>query len=168
MTGAMRLKFCLGLAATLIVASLSAQDLPALHEAGEAQGGGQARITDPQVVRSLSLASGYHDLANLYIKKGEMEKAAAEARHILQLDLPAEHEHLVVKSLAIISDKLGEAKRFDLSQSLLDETLRSAEQPLNRVVVLKTKARLYRLAGDDDKAIESFKQALELEGRSIR
>ncbi len=129
---------------------------------GTAQG---QRALDPQVVQLLDRASTYHDLATLYLKRGESELAVAEARKILQLRIPSEHEHLVVKSLVIISDKLGEIRRYDLAQNLLDEAQKSTEQNLNRARLLKAKARLYLFAGDDEKAIDAYRRALDLEGR---
>lgn len=124
--------------------------------------------TDTSVVQVLERAAAHHDLAILYLRKSEPEKAAAEARQILLLKIPSDQEHLVVKSLAIISDKLGEIRRFDLAQALLDEALKACELGGNKARVLKTKARLYLLADDNDKAIESYKRALELEPRPVR
>jgi tetratricopeptide (TPR) repeat protein len=122
----------------------------------------QPRALDPQLERNLRLASDYHELAKLYLKKGEPDKAVAEIRKVLQLRFPDEYEQLVVQSIAYVSDKLGEMRRFEIAQALLDEALKSIEQPGNQAKVFKTKARLFLASGDDDKAIESYKRALEL------
>ena len=127
--------------------------------------GSEQKATDPRVVQLLDRASTHHDLATLYIKRGEADLAAAEARKILQLHIPAEHESLVVMSLVIISDKLGEIRRFDMAQGLLDETLKTTGQNTNRAKIFKAKARLYLFAGDDDKAIDSYRRALDLQGK---
>jgi|WetSurSiteA1Bulk_404760.scaffolds.fasta_scaffold46271_2 tetratricopeptide (TPR) repeat protein len=123
---------------------------------------------DQQLQRKLSLAKGYHDLADLYIKNGELSEAVASERQILQLRLPAEYEKLVVESISIIVEKLAEARAFDLGQSLIDETLKSIQQDANRATILKSRARLYLLAGDNDKALESLRKALDIESRLIR
>jgi tetratricopeptide (TPR) repeat protein len=114
------------------------------------------------------MAEAHHDLAELYIKKGDFDLAVSEARQIIQLRFPADYEGLVAQSLSIITEKLAQAKRFDLGQMLLDEALKAAEINANRARIYANKARLYRLSGDNDRAIESWKRALELEGRPPR
>jgi predicted negative regulator of RcsB-dependent stress response len=126
---------------------------------------GQQRGLEPQIERKLRLAFDYHELAKLYLKKGEADKAVTEIRKVLQLSLPVDYEPMVVQSIAYVSDKLGEIRRFDTAQALLDDTLKSVEQPTNQARVLKTKARLFLASGDDDRAIESWKRALEMEAR---
>ena len=123
---------------------------------------------DQQIQRKLSLAKGYHDLADLYIKNGALSEAVASEQRILQLRLPAEYEKLVVESISIIVEKLAETRAFDLGQSLIDEALKSIQQDANRAAMLKSKARLYMLAGDNDKALESLRKALDIESRLIR
>jgi len=73
-----------------------------------------------------------------------------------------------VESISIIVEKLAEARAFDLGQSLIDETLKSIQQDANRATILKSRARLYLLAGDNDKALESLRKALDIESRLIR
>jgi tetratricopeptide (TPR) repeat protein len=122
---------------------------------------------DPDLAQKLTLAEGHHDLAILYLKKGELDLALAEARDIIQIRFPADYERLVAQSLSIISEKLAEMNRFDLGQMLMDEALKVTEQDANRVRILKNKARLYMLAGDNDRAIESWRRALDLESKRV-
>ena len=138
--------------------------LPSLRAQAQ-EPAGQQKVLDPQIERKLRLAFDYHELAKLYLKKGDADKAVTEIRKVLQLSLPADYEPMVVQSIAYVADKLGEVRKFDLAQTLLDDTLKSVEQPANQARVLKTKARLFLAAGDDDKAIESWKRALEFEAR---
>ena len=116
----------------------------------------------PDAVREkISLAGGHHNLALLLAKKGDADSAAAEARKIIELRLPPEHELRVAKSMTIIAEKLGETRKFDVAQDLLDDALKSLEGPKNRAMLLLAKARLYMQAGDDDKAIELYRKAFE-------
>jgi len=137
---------------------------------GFAQGNNQttaASSADPEVAQKLTLAEGHHDLAILYLKKGELDLAITEARDIIQIRFPADYEGLVAQSLSIISEKLAEMNRFDLGQMLMDEALKVTEQDVNRVRILKNKARLYMLAGDSDRAIENWRRALDLESKRV-
>lgn len=122
------------------------------------------QVRNPELAQKFDLAEAHHDLAELYIKKGELDKAMTEARQIIQLRFPAEFEGLVGQSLSIITDKMAEIHRFDLGQTLLDEALKVTETNSSRAKLLATKARLYRLSGENDRAIESWRRALELEG----
>jgi len=151
--------------ATLVTGLVLVLSIPLSLRSQSREPTGQQRALEPHVERNLRLASDYHDLAKLYLKKGEPDKAVAEIRKVLQLAFPVDYEHLVVQSMAYVSDKLGEMNRFDSAQALLDDTLKSIEQPANQARVLKTKARLFLAAGEDDRAIESWKRALELESR---
>ena len=128
----------------------------------------QAQSLDRELAQKLTLAEGHHDLAMLYLKKGDLDKAVAEAREILQLRFPGEYESLVAQSMSIITEKLAEMRRFDLGQTLLDEALKATEQTSSRAKIFRNKARLYMLAGDNDKAIDFWRRALDLESRRIR
>jgi tetratricopeptide (TPR) repeat protein len=112
-------------------------------------------------------AYGHHDLALLLIKKGEYDQAASEAHKVLQLRLPPEYDRPVSQSVAMIADRLGEARRFDAAQTLLDDALKTLDRSsaTNRASLLFTKARLYLKAGDEDLAIEAYRKALDLDSR---
>src|SRR4030095_683756 len=151
--------------ATLIAGLMVALSIPPIVSSQSRESAVPQRTLEPQLERNPRCASDYHELAKLYIKRGDPDKAVAEIRKVLQLAFPVDYEHLVVQSIAYISDKLGEMRRFDSAQALLDETLKSVEQPANQARVLKTKARLFLASGDEDRAIESWKRAIELETR---
>jgi|MudIll2142460700_1097286.scaffolds.fasta_scaffold42591_1 tetratricopeptide (TPR) repeat protein len=110
-------------------------------------------------------AAYHHDLAVLYLKNGEIEKGLAEARQILKPQIPPELEEAVAMSMSILSDKLASVSRFDQAQALLDETFKVIVQVVNRVRILQLKSRLYLQAGENDKAIETWKRAEELKAR---
>jgi tetratricopeptide (TPR) repeat protein len=128
----------------------------------------QTTPADPQIEQKIVLAEGFHDLAILYVKKGELDKAVDAARQIILLRFPPEYEKAVAQSLSIITEKLAEIKRFDLGLGLLDEALKASELNANRVKILRNKARIYMLAGDNDRAIDSWRRALELESKRSR
>ena len=110
-------------------------------------------------------AAYHHDLAVLYLKNGEIEKGLAEARQILKPQIPPELEEAVAMSMSILTDKLASMSRFDQAQALLDDTFKVIVQIVNRVRILQLKSRLYLQAGENDKAIETWKRAEELKAR---
>ncbi len=110
-------------------------------------------------------AEMHHKMALLYLKNGEVDKGMAEARQIIHPPIPPKFELAVAESMSFITDELAKARRFDLAQALLDEAFKATVQIPPRVSILQTKARIYLAAGDDDKAIEAWKRAKELEGR---
>jgi tetratricopeptide (TPR) repeat protein len=120
-----------------------------------------------EVVSMLLRAEGHHDLAKLYIQGGELEQAISEARRIIQLELPADYEKYVTQSLSILTEELAKLGRFDLVQPLLDEALEKSRLKINQVSLLRIKARHFMSAGENDKAIETWRKALDLESRSI-
>jgi lipopolysaccharide biosynthesis regulator YciM len=128
----------------------------------------QVAPRDPETLQRFIVAEAHHDLAELYIKKGELNNAVIEARKIIQLRFPPEYENLVAQSFSILTEKFAEVQRFDLGQVLLDEAVKAVALNTTRAKLTATKARLYKLAGDDDRAIEAWRRALELEGRRIR
>jgi tetratricopeptide (TPR) repeat protein len=129
---------------------------------------GRAQSADPDFGQKLAMAEGFHDLAILYIKKGDLDNAAASARQIIKLRFPAEEEYRISKSLSIITEKLSEISRFDLAQLLLDEALKITELDANKANLYRTKARMFYKAGQDEKAIDAWRRALDLEARKPR
>lgn len=163
---AARVRRCIRIIGMLVV--LACAPMGAIAQDNDsALSAAQIPSIDPETAQKLTLAEGYHDLAILYIKKGELDKAVAAARGIIQLRFTAEYEKLMAQSISIIAEKLAETRRFDLGQALLDEALKTTEQNINRVKILRNKARLYMLASDNDRAIESWREALQLESRRI-
>lgn len=128
----------------------------------------QSQAANPGLDQKRELAYAYHELAILLIKKGNLDEAMANARQIIQLHFPAEYEYKIAESLSIIAERLSEIRRFDLVQALLDEALKATELDVNKANLFKIKARMFLKAGDDGKAIEAWKRAIELEKRPIR
>jgi tetratricopeptide (TPR) repeat protein len=123
----------------------------------------QNRPVDADVFRIQ--AEMHHDLALHYLKRGDVDKAMAEVRQIIQPVIPPQYEDAVCKSTMIIAEELGSMRRFDLCQNLLDEALKSVAQVSSRVVLFKDKSRLYFLAGETDKALDAMKRAKDLEAQ---
>jgi tetratricopeptide (TPR) repeat protein len=110
-------------------------------------------------------AEMHHNLALHYLEKGDVDKAMAEARQIIQPVIPPLYEDAVCKSTMIIAEELGSMRRFNLCQNLLDEALKAVTQVSSRIILLKDKSRLYFLAGETDKALDAMKRAKDLEAQ---
>ncbi len=123
----------------------------------------QAQNIDAEAFRIQ--AEMHHSLTLHYLKSGDVDKALAEARQIIQPPIPPKLEVAVANSMSIITDQLKDLKRFDIAQTLLDETFKATMQLPVRVMILQNKARLYLLSGENDKAIEVWKRAKDLEAR---
>jgi tetratricopeptide (TPR) repeat protein len=123
---------------------------------------------DAETSRNLAQAEGFHDLAILYMKTGEMEKALEASRQIVHLRFPAAFQKAVAQSLSIITEKFAENRRVELGQALLDEALRSPGLEPIYPRLHRNKARLCMMAGDNDCAIRHWRKALESENRPER
>jgi tetratricopeptide (TPR) repeat protein len=124
---------------------------------------GQAQGVDSQAF--LIRASSQFDLAMLYIKNGEPDKALAEARKIFQSPIPPEWEDDAVKSVELISGEFKQLRRYDLAHLLIDDAFKTLALVPNRVEILMFKSVLYNDAGEKDKAIETYKRAQALKIR---
>jgi tetratricopeptide (TPR) repeat protein len=123
----------------------------------------QSQAIDEETFRIQAYA--HHELALLYLAKGEVEKALVEARAILQSAIPPAYEKAVAESMSKIAGKLKDLRRYDLAQTLLDENLKVTVQIPNRISILRVKAALFLLAGEESKAIDAERRARELEAK---
>lgn len=124
----------------------------------------QASPTDPESVRKLKIASTEHELILVLIQSGSFDKIELEWKKVLDLKLGPQYEGAVAKSLLTIAFKLYEAKQLALAQALLDSSLAGASfSNKNKADILRFKAFLYKESGELEKAIETYKRAIELE-----
>src|SRR5512137_836355 len=99
-------RICALMALTLIcapIAGFSRQSAPATD---------LAQNVDTEAFRIQ--AEMHHSLTLHYLKNGDVDKALAEARQIIQPPIPPKMEVAVANSMSIITDQLKDLKRFDL------------------------------------------------------
>jgi len=134
-----------------------------------AQGSAGVQNLDSEAFRN----EAYSKYANamMYLNNGEPDKAVAVARQITLLNIPPEYEPNVVTSMKNITSKLcldgpagkpKDSRRFDLAQTLLDDTFKVLTENSCRADILMQRAVLYRLAGDDKNAVKFFQLAESL------
>lgn len=143
----------------LLAACLSqAGFLSSLPAYGSAPAG--AQLTEDQM---LSIAETQFEIAKLLIKEGRFDRVLPEMRKILDLNFQGENEQLVAKSSSLIARQLLASRQTALAHELLDETLARMKQSENAAAVLKIKAYLYKSEGKQQKALETFERAAEIE-----
>ena len=125
---------------------------------------GVAQASGEEISQKLAQAEGLHDLAILYMRTREMEKALETSRQIIHLRLPPDYLKNVAASLSIITEKFAENRRFDLGRTVIEEALRAAELEPIYGRLHRSMARLCMRAGDDDCAIQHWRRALEIDG----
>jgi len=115
--------------------------------------------------RTKSMAGSQHEIVMLLIKKGEYEKAAAEAYKIFALKWPDDQEGLLLNELLLLSNQFVSNNQPAISLKLIENTSRGFKQTRSRIAILKEKGYICKKMGQDDKAIDYFRQAKELEGK---
>jgi tetratricopeptide (TPR) repeat protein len=104
----------------------------------------------------------------LLIQKKDYEQSLVEAAKIFDMKWPVDQEPLLLKELKLISDKFLQEKQAPLALRLLESTARMFKTNAGQVYILKEKGYLYKSMNETDKAVECFRQALELEKKAPR
>lgn len=114
---------------------------------------------------NLEIAHALHEIILLHIKKDQFDKVWPAAQALLALRFPPEQELATVKSVYLITEGLYEKGRTDLAHQILDAATRSLSDNANKSKVYLIQARLYKLEGQDEKAIEGYRKSVELKQR---
>jgi tetratricopeptide (TPR) repeat protein len=116
--------------------------------------------------KTKSMAGTQHEIVMLLIKKKEYTKAAAEADKIFALKWPEDQEPLLLRELLIISDQLRQQGQAALSLQLIDRNSKCFKTTESRIALFKETGFLYKSLNQDDKAMEYFNKARELENKN--
>jgi len=115
--------------------------------------------------KTKSIAEMQHEIVMLLIKKKDYDKALAEANKIFDMKWPQDQEPLLLKELIYLSDQFLRQGQGFLGLQLLERNSKRFKSIASQVAILKEKGYLFKSLGQDDKAIESFRRAQELENR---
>jgi tetratricopeptide (TPR) repeat protein len=121
------------------------------------------RAQAPDLGKTKSMAEMQHEIVMLLMKKKDYEKAAAEANKIFEMTWPADQEPLLLREMLYLSDQFLHQGQAPLALQLVEKNSRHFKSPASQIAVLKEKGYLYKGMGQDDKAIECFRQAQDLE-----
>jgi len=122
--------------------------------------------SDPDLNKVKRKASTHHEMVMLLIKKQDYNQAAKEACKIFDMKWPDSQEPLLLKELIGLSDEFSRHGQTAISLHLLNENAKSFKQPESQIQILKEQGFLYKSLKQDDKALEYFKKAQDLENRS--
>ena len=115
--------------------------------------------------KTKSMAGTQHEIVMLLIKKGDFEKAAAEADKIFAMKWPADQEPLLLSELLLLSNQFVRHKQPALSLRLIGRNSKCFKQTPSRIAILKEMGYVHKSMGEDEKAYDYFRQARELEDK---
>jgi len=128
--------------------------------------GTQSKSSDPELSRILSLAESQHEIVMILVRKGEFAAAAGEAQKIFDLDWPAAEEPRLLRELLGLSDQFLKHDQPELGLRLLEQNTASFKAAKHQAAVWKERGYLFKKMGQDDKALECFRKAQQLEKSS--
>ena len=123
----------------------------------------QTDASTAQLGKTRSQAESQHEIILLLIKKKEFSQALAEAHRIFEMKWPADQEPTLLKELLLLSDRFLHAQQAAIGIRLLETNMKSFKNPASQAAIWKDKGYLYKNLGDNDKALECFRQAQRLE-----
>jgi tetratricopeptide (TPR) repeat protein len=113
--------------------------------------------------RTKSIAGTQHEIVVLLIKQKEFQQAAAEANKIFEMKWPEDQEPLLLKELLFISGQFLRGGQAPLGLQVIDRNSRFFKKVPSQIEILKEKGYLYKNMNQNDKALDCFRKAQELE-----
>jgi tetratricopeptide (TPR) repeat protein len=111
-----------------------------------------------------SMAEAQHEIVLLLMKKQEYDKALVEANKIFDMRWPGDQEPLLLKELLNLADQFLSQGQAQLGLKLIERNFKYFKRTPSQAAILKETGYLYKSLKQDDKAIESFRKARDLEG----
>jgi len=115
--------------------------------------------------KTKSMAETQHEIVMLLIRKKEYQKAVAEAGKIFDLKWPEDQEPLLVKELLFLSDQFLRDGQAPLGPPPPPKHSRCLKKIPSQVAILKEMGYLYKSLGQNDKALDCFRKARDLQSR---
>ena len=126
--------------------------------------GPQTNMIDSQGwERTRSIAEAQHEIVMLLINGKEFNKVLNASQEIFSLSFPYNQEPLFVTEGRILATALSDLQQYELAQALLDQALEAVSSNRSKALLYKEKAYQCTKEGKNDKAMEFFEKALELE-----
>jgi tetratricopeptide (TPR) repeat protein len=110
-----------------------------------------------------SRAETQHEIVMLLLEKKEYEKAGIEANKIFDMAWPESQEPLLLKELLILSDQFLRQGQALIGLHLIEKNSRRFKNNSSQIEILKSEGYLYKSLRQNDRALECFRKAQELE-----
>ncbi len=120
--------------------------------------------TSASLGKTKSMAEAQHEIVVLLIQKKEYEKAAAEANKIFEMRWPEDQEPLLVKEMRTLTDQFLRSGQASVGLRLIERNFGRFKTSSSQAALLKEMGYLHKHLNQNDKALDCFKKALDLEG----
>jgi tetratricopeptide (TPR) repeat protein len=111
-----------------------------------------------------SMAEAQHEIVMLLIKKKEFEKAIAEANKIFDMKWPNDQEPLLLEEMLNLTKQLHQQGQALLGVNLIERNLKIFKRKSSQAALLKEQGYLHKSLDQNDKALDCFKKARDIEG----
>jgi len=111
-----------------------------------------------------SMAEAQHEIVVILIRKKQYEEAAAEANKIFEMNWPDNQEPLLVKEMRCLTDHFLRSGQAPLGLRIIERNFGHFKHPSSQAALLKEMGYLYKTMNHNDKALDCFRKARDLEG----
>jgi tetratricopeptide (TPR) repeat protein len=115
-----------------------------------------------------SLAESQHEIVMLLLKKDAYDQALAEANKIFKMKWPEDQEPILLKEILFISDQFLRKKQAPIAISLLENNATAFKRAPSQAAIWKEKGYLYKSVGQNEKALNCFREAQRMETTVIK
>jgi tetratricopeptide (TPR) repeat protein len=115
----------------------------------------------------LQIASAQHNIIMLLLKDKDFNAVLPEFEKILNLRLPVQYEENIIREALGISEAFMKGQRADLSLRLLERGIQSMNSPKSKAALYQEMGYVYRIQGNDLKAMECFRRAQQLAAQLV-
>jgi tetratricopeptide (TPR) repeat protein len=113
--------------------------------------------------RTRSMAETQHEIVMVLLQKKDFPRAAAEANKIFVMKWPDDQEPMLLQELLFFADQFLHQGQPALGVQLLENNSKNFKAVRSRISICKEKGYLYKEMNENDKALESFREAQRLE-----
>jgi tetratricopeptide (TPR) repeat protein len=115
--------------------------------------------------KAKSFAETQHEIVILLIRQKEFQKALTEANRIYDMKWPDDQEPLLLKALLLVSGEFVRQGQAAYGLQVIDGNSKSFKMLASQIALWKEKGYLYKSMNQNEKAIECFRKAQDLEDR---
>ncbi len=115
--------------------------------------------------KTKSMAGTQHEIVVLLLKQKDFQKAFAEANKIFEMKWPEDQEPLLLKELLFLSGQFMREGQAPLGLQFVERNSKMFKSTPSQIEIFRERGYLYKNMNQNDKAIDCFRKAQELEGK---